>query len=310
MNDEYIWEECYRPKTVKECILPVELKKLFQGFVDSKKIPNMTLTGTQGTGKTTVARAMLDEIGADYIFINGSLDGSIDTLRNEIPNFASSVSFTGGRKYIILDEADHLSNAFMDALRGFTDEFASNVSFILTCNFINKIISPLQSRCPVIEFKIPVEEREKLALKFYKKVQFILEDKKIEYDPASVAALITRFFPDWRRVIGELQKYSINGKIDSGILANLRDSSVDTLIVHLKKKNFKEVRKWAAEQNSDVAVIFRQLYDESEQFLKEESIPQLILYIAKYQDMASHVADQEINLVAFLVECMIDLEYK
>jgi DNA polymerase III delta prime subunit len=309
MIEEYIWTEKYRPTSIEDCILPVALKKEFQEFVKSKNIPDLLLCGNSGLGKTTVAKAMLEEIGADYIFINASMNGSIDTLRNEIQNFASTVSFSGGRKYVILDESDAISRIFQDSLRGFVEEFASTCSFILTCNFPNKIIDALHSRCSRFDFIIPGEEKEKIALKFYRRVQMILEKEKVEYDSGTVVSLITHYFPDFRRTINELQRYSISGKIDSGILANLRDESIDTLIGYLKDKNFKEVRKWTAEQTSDSSVIFRQLYDEADSFLKSDSIPQLILYIAKYQESAAIVADSEINLVAFFVECMCDLSF-
>ena len=310
MNNEYIWSEIFRPELVKDCILPNDLKNTFQSFVDSGNVKNLLLWGSSGVGKTTVALAMLKELNAEYYFINASLNGGIDTLRNDIQNFASTVSFFGGRKYVILDEADRLTRDTQEALRGFMQEFSGNVSFILTCNFINKIIDPLQGRCSVIEFKIPTEEREKLAMKFYKRVQTILEKNDIEYEPAAVCEVISKYFPTWRRAIEELQGYSANGKIDSGVLARLRDSSIEVLIEYLKNKDFKEARKWVAEQTIDSSSIFRQFYDEAYDYLKEDSVPQLVLHIGKYQDYASRVADQEINLMSFLTEVMMDCEFK
>jgi DNA polymerase III delta prime subunit len=308
MKKKYIWAERYRPKTIDDCILPKGLKETFKNHVENKSAPHMLLSGTSGIGKTTVALAMIEEMGSEYLFLNASNEG-IDVLRNEIQQFASSVSFYGGRKYVILDEADKLSHGFQDALRGVIEEFSGNTSFILTCNHPEKLSEAIHSRCPTIEFKIPVEEREQLAMEFYKRAKTILNDNEIPFDNKVVGALITKFFPDWRRIIGELQNYSVKGKIDSGVLANLRNVSVDILFGFLKENNFNEIRKWCAEETLDPVSIFRQIYDDADNFLKSDSIPQLVLLIAKYQEMNSRCVDKEINLVAFFVECMIDLSF-
>ena len=245
MLEEFLWVEKYRPKTIEEVILPVELKQTFQQFVDQKNIPNLILSGSSGVGKTTVARAMLEQLGCDYIIINGSMNGNIDTLRNEILNFASSVSLSGGRKYVILDEADYLNpNSTQPALRNFMEEFSKNCGFILTCNFKNRIIEPLHSRCSVIDFKITKKDMAKLANHFFKRVHNILEIENVEFDKQVVAEIIQKFFPDWRRVINELQRYSATGKIDSGILTNLQQTSIKELIDMIKDKNYTNMRKW------------------------------------------------------------------
>ena len=261
MREEFLWVEKYRPKTIEETILPIELKAVFQQFVDQQNIPNLILSGSAGVGKTTVARAMLEQLGCDYIVINGSMNGNIDTLRNEILNFASSVSLSGGRKYVILDEADYLNaNSTQPALRNFMEEFSRNCGFILTCNFKNRIIEPLHSRCSVIDFKIGKKEMAKLAMQFMKRVSNILNSENIEFDKAVVAEVIQKHFPDWRRVLNELQRYSATGKIDSGILANLQQVSIKELVSMLKEKNFSGLRKWVGENlDNDQNSIFRQL---------------------------------------------------
>lgn len=251
MLEDYLFVEKYRPKRVVDTILPCDLKNTFQGFVDSGNIPNLTLAGNAGVGKTTVARAMLEELGCDYIIINGSMNGNIDTLRNEILQFASSVSLTGGRKYVILDEADYLNpNSTQPSLRNFMEEFSKNCGFILTCNYKNRIIPPLQSRALVIDFNIPKKEMAKLAAQFMKRVDVILKTENIEYDKHAVAAVIQKFFPDWRRVLNELQRYSVNGKIDTGILTNFETVSVKEVLQYCKDKNLEGIRKWIHE-NSD-----------------------------------------------------------
>jgi DNA polymerase III delta prime subunit len=311
MRDEFLWVEKYRPKTINETILPDGLKKSFQEFVDNGELPNLLLSGTQGTGKTTVARALCEEVGADYIVINGSMNGGIDTLRNDIKNFASTVSLGGGRKVVILDEADYLNpQSTQPALRGFIEEFSKNCSFILTCNFKNRIIAPLHSRCSVIDFKIDNKEKPKLAGQFFKRVKSILADENVSANDKVVAELINRHFPDNRRILNELQRYGASGAIDEGILAQSSDASMKDLVANLKSKNFKEVRKWVALNiDNDPVKIFRNLYDGASTYVAPRSIPQLVVTIADYQYKSAFVADQEINLVACLTELMVECEY-
>lgn len=312
MNDHFLWVEKYRPKTIEETILPAELKQTFQQFINDQLVPNLLLSGKAGTGKTTVARAMLEELGCDYIIINGSMNGNIDTLRNDISNFASSVSLTGGRKYVILDEADYLNpNSTQPALRNFMEEFSKNCGFILTCNFKNRIIEPLHSRCSVIEFRIPTKEKPKLAAGFYKRVTAILTDEGVTFEPKVVAAVVEKHFPDFRRTLNELQRYSATGTIDSGILVNVQDTSIKDLIGYLKSKDFTHVRKWVGENlDTDPVVLFRKFYDSSIEYFKPSAIPQLVLLIAEYQYKQAFVADSEINMVAFLTEVMVECEFK
>jgi DNA polymerase III delta prime subunit len=312
MRDEFLWVEKYRPKTVDECILPEGLKETFRSFVEQKDIPNLILSGGAGVGKTTVARAMLEQIEADYIVINGSLHGNIDTLRNDIMQFASTVSFTGNRKYVILDEADYLNpNSTQPALRNFMEEFSRNCGFILTCNFPNRIIDPLHSRCSVVEFKISKDDLPKLAMQFMKRVINVLNTERINFDKSVVAELITKHVPDWRRVLNELQRYSVNGSIDTGIFVNISDANFKSLINHLKAKEFNEMRKWVAENSdSDTTALFRKLYDTSHDCVKKNSIPELVLILAEYQYKAAFVADPEINLVAAFTRIMIDIEFE
>jgi DNA polymerase III delta prime subunit len=312
IRDDFLWVEKYRPRSIDSAILPSTLKTTFQQFVDQKNIPNLLLTGRAGIGKTTVARAMLEELQCDYIIINGSMNGNIDTLRSEIKDFASSISFSGGRKYVILDEADYLNpNSTQPALRNFMEEYSRNCGFILTCNFKNKIIEPLHSRCSVIEFKIDKEDKPKMASLFYKRVCNILEQEGVNYDQKAVIEVITKFFPDWRRVLNELQRYSATGKIDSGILVNFSEENLKGLVELLKAKNFTEVRRWVAENNDiDQAVFFRKLYDTASQYLKPNSIPQLVITLADYQYKAAFVADHEINILACLTEIMAEGDFK
>ena len=312
IRDDFLWVEKYRPRTIDSAILPSTLKTTFQQFVDQKNIPNLLLTGRAGIGKTTVARAMLEELQCDYIIINGSMNGNIDTLRSEIKDFASSISFSGGRKYVILDEADYLNpNSTQPALRNFMEEYSRNCGFILTCNFKNKIIEPLHSRCSVIEFKIDKEDKPKMASQFYKRVCNILDQESVQYDQKAVIEVITKFFPDWRRVLNELQRYSATGKIDSGILVNFSEENLKGLVELLKAKNFTEVRRWVAENNDiDQAVFFRKLYDTASQYLKPNSIPQLVITLADYQYKAAFVADHEINILACLTEIMAEGDFK
>lgn len=311
MNEEFLWVEKYRPKTIEDTILPTELKTVFQQFVDQKNIPNLILSGTAGVGKTTVARAMLEELGCDYIIINGSMNGNIDTLRNEILNFASSVSLSGGRKYVILDEADYLNaNSTQPALRNFMEEFSRNCGFILTCNFKNRIIEPLHSRCSVVDFKIGKKDMAKLAMQFLKRVETILAAENVEFDKAVVAQIIQRHFPDWRRVLNELQRYSATGKIDSGILSNIQQTSIRELITMMKEKNYTEVRKWVKNNiDTDVNSLYNEFYETASQFFSPKSIPLLVTLIAKYQYQNAFAANSEINFAAFLAEVMIDAEF-
>jgi DNA polymerase III delta prime subunit len=312
MLDEFLWVEKYRPKTIDECILPDGLKETFRAFVSQNDIPNLILSGSAGVGKTTVARAMLDQIDADYIVINGSMNGNIDTLRTEILNFASTVSFTGRRKYVILDEADYLNaNSTQPALRNFMEEFSRNCGFILTCNFKNRIIEPLHSRCSLIEFKITKDDLPKLASQFMKRIIHVLNTERITFDKSVVAELISKHVPDWRRVINELQRYSVNGSIDTGIFVNLSDDNIKVLVNYLKNKNFAEMRKWVAENSdTDTTTTFRKLYDMSNDVVKSNSIPELVLILAEYQYKAAFVADPEINLVAAFTRIMIDIEFE
>ena len=312
INDvNMLWVEKYRPQTIADCILPEAHKIPFQEYVNKKEIPNMILSGSAGVGKTTVARAMCEEIGSDYILINGSDESGIDTLRVKIKGFASSVSLMGGRKVIIIDEADYLTPAAQAAFRGVIEEFSGNCSFIFTCNFKNRIIQPLHSRCAVIDFKLQNGQKAKMATAFMKRVEFILKQEKVEYETKVVAELITKYFPDYRRVLNELQRYAVSGKIDTGILAQVTDTKLTELMSFLKDKNFKEVRKWVAQNaDNDTQRIMREIYDKIYDLLKPESIPLAVVLLGKYQYQAAFVADQEINLMAFLTEMMVECEVK
>lgn len=308
--EEFLWVQKYRPRTVADTILPKDLKDTFQKFVDDKNVPNLLLAGRAGVGKTTIARAMLDELGADYIVINGSMNGNIDTLRVDIQNFASTVSFTGGRKYVILDEADYLNaNSTQPALRNFMEEFSKNCGFILTCNFVNRIIEPLHSRCSVVNFTINASDRPKLAAQFFKRTLGILDAEHVEYEQKAVAELINSYFPDWRRVLNELQRYSATGKIDSGILRNKSSETIDELIVYLKNKKFSEVRKWVGE-NSDIdsATLYRSLYDILPTKLNStSSVADSIIILAEHEYKEAFVANPEINRMAALVTIMAEI---
>lgn len=312
MTENFLWCEKYRPKIVADTILPVELKATFQQFVDDKAIPNLLLTGRAGTGKTTVARAMLEELGCDYIIINGSLNGNIDTLRNDIQQFASSVSLAGGRKYVILDEADYLNaNSTQPALRNFMEEFSRNCGFILTCNYPNRIIKELHSRCSVINFKTPNIEKPKLASGFFRRVVDILNQEGVTFEAKVVAAVVEKHFPDFRRTLNELQRYSAVGSIDTGILANVQEQSIKQLVEYMKVKDFTNVRKWVVD-NIDVEpnVLYRQFYDASYEYFTPSSVAQLVLILAQYQYKQAFVVDSEINVVACLTEIMVECEFK
>lgn len=306
-----VWVEKYRPHTIGDTILPKQLKETFQSFVDQNHIPNMILAGSAGVGKTTVAKALCDQLGCDYIVINGSLNGNIDTLRNEIMTFASTISFTGGRKYVIIDEFDYVNpNSTQPALRNFMEEFSKNCGFIFTCNFKHRIIEPLHSRCAVIDFSIPNGEKAELARQFMQRIQEILAAENVTYDSKAVAGVIKQYFPDWRRVINEIQRYASSGPIDSGILSTFKDSHLTPLIGFIKEKNFTGVRKWVGENSDlDQTTIFRALYDTLTGELTTASIPQLVLILADYQYKAAFCADHEINISACLVEIMAGCDF-
>jgi DNA polymerase III delta prime subunit len=309
--EHLLWVEKYRPKTIEDCILPDAIKSTFQEYVNRKEIPNLLLSGSAGVGKTTIAKALCNEVGCDFIVINGSDESGIDVLRTKIKNYASSVSLAGGRKVVIIDEADYLNpNSTQPALGGAIEEFSSNCSFIFTCNYKNRIIDPIHSRCSVVDFKIN-GAKQKMAAQFFKRVEWILEQENITYSKDVVAAVITKHFPDNRRVLNELQRYSVSGTIDSGILSNVADIQLDTLITALKSKDFGSTRKWVtANLDNDPVKIYRKLYDTLYEVLKPQSVPQLVLILAKYQYQAAFVADHEINMVACLTEIMVDCEFK
>lgn len=309
---EFLWVEKYRPSKIDECILPKNLKETFKQFVQSGELPNFLFCGTAGVGKTTVAKALCNEIGAEYLLINGSEESGIDILRTKIKSFASTVSLTDAKKVVILDEADYLNpNSTQPALRGFIEEFSNNCRFIFTCNFKNRIIEPLHSRCSVIDFKIENAEKAEIAGAFFKRTIGILKAENIEADQKVVAELVTKHFPDWRRVLNELQRYSVSGKIDSGILVNMTEDSFKDLVKNLKEKNFTEVRKWVAKNgDSETINIFRQLYDTASVNMEAASIPQLVLILADYQYKAAFVADHELNLMAALTEVMAQCKMK
>jgi len=308
----FLWVEKYRPKTVEDAILPRELKTVFREFVNQGNIPNLLLSGTAGTGKTTIAKAMLNEIGATWIMINGSEETGIDVLRNKIKNFASTVSMDGGRKYVILDEAEYLNpSSTQPALRGFIEEFHKNCGFILTCNFRNRIIEPLQSRCSVVEFNIPNKQKPQLAFEFLKRTENILAAEGISYEEKSVAMVIEKHFPDWRRVLNELQRYSVSGKIDSGIMVNMASDNISNLMELIKNKEFQLVRKWIVNNlDNDPSKIFRMVFDSLYTKLDPSTIPHAILILADYQYKSSFVADQEINMLACMTELMSQVKFK
>ena len=314
MRDEFLWVEKYRPKTIDECILPPSIKKTFQDFLDKGEIPNMLLAGPAGCGKTTVAKALCNQLGADYYVINGSDEGRfLDTVRNTAKNFASTVSLssTAKHKVIIIDEADNTTNDVQLLLRAFTEEFSGNCRFIFTCNYKNKIIEPLHSRCAVVEFSITGKQKPGIAAKFFGRLQQILTDEKIKFDNKVLIELINKHFPDWRRVINECQRYSVGGEIDTGVLASFAEVKTDDLIKNLKTKNFSEVRKWVVSNlDNDSGVLLRRVYDACSETLDGPSIAAAVLIVAKYQYQAAFVADQEINLLAALTEIMVDCNFK
>ena len=312
MRDTFLWVEQYRPKTVNECILPKTLKTQLQSYVDKQDISNLILSGGPGVGKTTAARAMLEQIGATYMFINGSEESGIDVLRTKIKNFASTVSLDGGRKYLILDEADYLNpQSTQPALRGFIEEFHQNCGFILTCNYKNKLIAPLHSRCGVVDFTIPKSEKASLAHQFFQRAISILKENEIKYNEKVVAELINNHFPDWRRILNELQRYSVSGQIDAGILVNLGEKSIKELMGMMKNKEFTNVRKWVVENiDNDPDTLFRAVYDNLYEYLDSSTIPHVVVILGEYQYKNAFVADAEINMVACLTEIMARGKFK
>jgi len=312
MNTDFLWVEQYRPKTIDDCILPDSLKSLFSAFIKKGEISNMLFSGTAGIGKTTVAKALCEQMNCDWIMINGSEEGGIDVLRNKIKNFASTVSLSGGKKVVILDEADYLNpQSTQPALRGFVEEFHKNCRFILTCNFKNRIIEPLHSRFSNIEFKVNPKDKPKLASRLFERAIYILKEQNVSYEDKVLVELITKHFPDFRKLINELQRYSVSGSIDAGILVNVSDENLKTLVTHLKNKEFSDMRKWVVNNlDNDPVKIFRKIYDTLYTNLEPSTIPHAVLIIADYQYKSAFVADQEINLVACLTELMSQVKFK
>jgi len=310
--DTFLWVEQYRPKTVDDCILPQSLKNTFKEFVEAGNVPNIILSGGPGVGKTTIAKAVLDEIGATSMMVNGSEESGIDVLRTKIKNFASTVSLEGGRKYLILDEADYLNpQSTQPALRGFMEEFHKNCGFIMTCNYKNRLIEPLHSRCSVIDFTIPKSEKPNLAMDFMKRVEFILQNENVEYDKKVLIEVIQRHFPDWRRILNELQRYSISGKIDAGILVDMAEINIKEVMKFMKEKEFTNVRRWVVNNlDMDSVRLFRSIYDNLYTFLDHSSIPHVVCILAEYQHKAAFAADHEINLLACLTEIMARGKFK
>jgi len=311
---DFIWVEKYRPTTIDECILPKGIKKTFQDFVEKGEIPNMLLSGPPGIGKTTVAKALCHQLGADYYVINGSDEGRfLDTVRNNAKNFASTVSLTSESKHkvIIIDEADNTTSDVQLLLRASIEEFSKNCRFIFTCNYKNKIIDPLHSRCSVVDFSVNKKDKPTIAAQFFARINHILDKENIKSDKKVVAELISKHFPDWRRVLNECQRYSVGGEIDSGILASFSDVSINDLTKNLKEKNFSEVRKWVnTNLDNDTTLLFRRIYDSLYETLVSSSIPAAVLILAKYQYQVAFVADQEINLLACLTEIMVECQFK
>ena len=310
--NEFLWVEKYRPQTIADTILPNSLKETFTEILNGKELPNLLFTGTAGVGKTTVAKALCNELDLDYLLINGSEEGNIDTLRHKIKQFASTVSLQGGYKVVILDEADYLNpQSTQPALRGFIEEFSNNCRFIMTCNFKNRIIEPLHSRCSVVEFNVKKNDLAELCSSFMARVTTILNSEQCGYDEPVIAELIMKHMPDWRRVLNELQRYSLSGNIDSGILVNIQEVSLNNLMSAMKDKNFKQMRQWVTD-NIDVepAALFRKIYDNMYEYVEPQSIPQLVLILADYQYKNSFVADHELNMVACCTEIMAGVNFK
>lgn len=311
-DEMFLWVEKYRPQKIDECVLPESLKKTFHEYIAQGELPTFLFCGTAGVGKTTVAKALCNEIGAEFLFINGSEESGIDVLRTKIKSFASSVSLTDAKKVVILDEADYLNpNSTQPALRAFIEEFSANCRFIFTCNFKNRIIEPLHSRCAVIDFKIDNKDKQETMAAFFKRAVQILKQENIEFDQKVVAEVVAKHFPDYRRVLNELQRYSVSGKIDTGILVNVGEESYKELMKNLREMNFTEVRKWVG-KNSDMdsVALFRELYDNANTLLEPQSIPQLVITLAEYQYKAAFVADHELNTMAALTEVMANCKFK
>ena len=310
--ETFLWVEEYRPKNVRSCVLPKNLKDTFLEFVKKGDVPNLILSGGPGVGKTTIAKAVLDELNCTNIMINGSEESGIDVLRTKIKNFASTVSLHGGRKYIILDEADYLNpQSTQPALRGFMEEFHKNCGFILTCNYKNRLIPALHSRCGVVEFTIPNSEKPKLASQFFKRVEIILQEKNVKYDKRVIAEVINKHFPDWRRVLNELQRYSVSGMIDAGILVNISEVNIRELMHSMKNKEFTNVRKWVVDNlDNDPVRLLRSIYDHMYDYVDGSSIPHLVVVLGEYQYKSAFVADQEINMLACLTEIMARGKFK
>lgn len=313
INDQFLWVESYRPQKINDCVLPESIKKTFREYVESGNIPNFLFSGGAGVGKTTIAKALCNEIGAEYIILNGSDEGrQIDTVRNKIKQFASTVSLTDAKKVIIMDEADYMNaETVQPALRAFIEEFSNNCRFIFTCNFKHKIIAPLHSRCSVIDFKIDAAEKPKIASNFYRRVVEILNNENITFDQKVVAELVTKHFPDFRRILNELQRYSVSGTIDTGILINMGEESFKELLKYMKEKNFTEVRKWVAKNSEgDSSALFREFYDKALTIVEPAGVPTLVVTLGDYQYKAAFVADQEINIMAALTEIMAHCKFK
>ena len=314
MSDEFLWVEKYRPKTIEECILPADTKKTFQEFLTKGEIPNLLLSGPPGIGKTTVAKALCNELGVDYYVINGSDEGRfLDTVRNNAKNFASTVSLTADTKHkvIIIDEADNTTNDVQLLLRASIEEFSKNCRFIFTCNYKNRIIDPLHSRCSVVDFAITKKNKPAIAGEFHKRLTQILDLEGVKSNPRVLAELVTKHFPDWRRVLNECQRYSVGGEIDTGILAAFSEVNINDVIKNIKEKKFPEVRKWVVNNlDNDSTVLLRRIYDALAETLDGPSVAAAVLIVAKYQYQAAFVADQEINLLAALTELMVECEFK
>ena len=312
MSKEFLWVEKYRPAKIADCVLPSSLYSVFSQIISNGELQNMLFTGTAGVGKTTVAKALCKELDLDYIIVNGSEEGNIDTLRTKIKQFASTVSFHGGYKVVILDEADYLNaQSTQPALRGFIEEFSNNCRFILTCNFKNRIIEPLHSRCSIYEFNIPNTEKPKVAAKFFSRVIHVLDTENVKYDQKVVASVVEKHFPDFRRTLNELQRYSVSGSIDSGILVNLGETNIKNLISALKEKDFKLMRKWVVDNiDLEPTALFRKIYDNMYEYIQPKSIPQCVIILADYQYKNAFVADHELNVVACMIELMANVEWK
>tara|TARA_B100001564_G_scaffold206843_1_gene174073 strand:- start:200 stop:1135 length:936 start_codon:yes stop_codon:yes gene_type:complete len=310
--EEFLWVEKYRPSDVQSCVLPKQLKKTLLEFVAAGELPNVTFSGAPGVGKTTAAKALLDELGLTYMMVNGSEESGIDVLRTKIKNFASTVSLHGGRKYLILDEADYLNpQSTQPALRGFIEEFSANCGFILTCNYVNRIIPALISRCPTYDFSIPKNEKQELAGDFFTHALKILKEENVNFEPKAVAALVQKHFPDWRRVLNELQRYSVSGNIDAGILVNIQSDNIKELMGHMKRKEFTDVRKWVVNNlDNDPVRLFRSLYDSLYDCVDGSTIPHVVVILGEYQYKSAFVADQEINTLACLTEIMARGKFK